>query len=144
MRPSFGGIALTAWLAAGAAAAGAQETDDAPAMQPGAPDEDPLDTVTIVRALDKVTARLTTLRLPEDEPVSFGTLEITARHCYSRPPEEPPETFAFLLIDDMQDEESERVFSGWMIASSPALHALEHPVYDVWVIACERLEGGES
>lgn len=113
-----------------------------PQIQPGAPDEDPLDTLTIVRALDKITARLTTLRLPEDEAVAFGTLEITARHCYARPPEETPETYAFLQVDDVQDSERERIFSGWMFASSPALHALEHPVYDVWVIGCEPLEKG--
>jgi len=108
-------------------------------QQPGAPDDDPRDTLTVVRALDKITARLTTLRLPEDEPIEFGTLVITARHCYSRPPEETPETFAFLQVEDVQDAERERIFSGWMMASSPALHALEHPVYDVWVIGCEPL-----
>lgn len=93
-------------------------------------------TVTIARALDKVTARITELELPEDEEVRFGSLFITARHCESRPPEEPPETFAFLEIDDVHDDDRRRIFSGWMMASSPALNALEHPVYDVWVIAC--------
>ncbi|RMF16798.1 MAG: DUF2155 domain-containing protein [Alphaproteobacteria bacterium] len=93
-------------------------------------------TVTIVRALDKITGRTTELELPQDRPVRFGTLRIVARHCESRPPEEEPETFAFLEIDDMKDDPPKRVFSGWMMASSPALHALEHPIYDVWVIAC--------
>jgi hypothetical protein len=94
-------------------------------------------TVTRVRALDKITARVIELDLPEDTEVRFGTLAIRARTCRSRPPEEPPETFAFLEIDDvMSNQEYQRVFAGWMMASSPALNALEHPVYDVWVIAC--------
>lgn len=94
-------------------------------------------TITRVRALDKITARVIELDLPEDTEVRFGTLAIRARTCRSRPPEEPPETFAFLEIDDVNaDHEYERVFAGWMMASSPALNALEHSVYDVWVIAC--------
>lgn len=94
-------------------------------------------TITVARALDKITAQITELELPEHEAVRFGSLIITARHCESRPPEEPPETFAFLEIDEEHDKERRRLFSGWMMASSPALHALEHPVYDVWVIACK-------
>ncbi len=101
-------------------------------------------TVTIVRALDKITARITELELPADEEVSFGSLVITARYCYSRPPEEPPETFAFLQIDEVRDGERKRVFSGWMLASSPALHGLEHPVYDVWVIGCKAAPPGSE
>jgi len=119
----------------------ASAQEEGPPAPPGEPGPDaPRETVTLLRALDKVTARITELRLPEDEPVAFGTLVLTARHCYARPPEEPPETFAFLEIDDVQDGERERVFTGWMMASSPALHALEHPVYDVWVVGCERRE----
>lgn len=97
-------------------------------------------TITIARALDKVTARITELELPQDQEVQFGSLLITARHCQSRPPEEPPETFAFLEIEEQHDQERRRLFTGWMLASSPGLHALEHPVYDVWVIACKTSE----
>ena len=102
-------------------------------------------TITRIRALDKITARITELDLPQDQAVEFGTLVIKARTCRSRPPEETPETFAFLEIDDRarsggrSDANSDggvRVFTGWMMASSPALNAMEHPVYDVWVIAC--------
>ncbi|GAK32946.1 putative protein [alpha proteobacterium Q-1] len=101
--------------------------------------EDGVKTITIARAMDKVTARITELELPEDEPVEFGSLIITSRHCQSRPPEEQPETFAFLEIDEMIDDNRNRLFTGWMMASSPGLHALEHPVYDVWVMACKTL-----
>ncbi len=91
----------------------------------------------VLQGLDKVTARISTFEAPLDRPVRFGSLEITARYCRTRPPEEPPETTTFLEIHDIKpDEPPVKLFSGWMFASSPALSALEHPVYDVWVIAC--------
>ena len=94
--------------------------------------------MTILQGLDKVTARISTIQAPIGEEVTFGTLVITARTCRKRPPEETPETTAFLeVIDDKPGEPPRLVFSGWMFASSPALSALEHAVYDVWVIDCK-------
>jgi hypothetical protein len=94
--------------------------------------------IVVLQGLDKVTARISTVEAPIDAPVRFGTLEITARHCAKRPPEEPPETTAFLEIREIKrDEVPVELFTGWMFASSPALSALEHPVYDVWVIDCK-------
>jgi hypothetical protein len=99
--------------------------------------------ITTVRALDKITAHITELTLPQDEVVAFGTLRITVRTCSSRSPEEIPETFAFLEIDDIQrNDELVRVFTGWMLASSPALNALEHSGYDIWVISCKIVDTG--
>ena len=93
--------------------------------------------VVVLQGLDKVTARISTVEAPIDRAVRFGTLEITARHCRKRPPEEPPEITAFLEIRDLKrDQPAVVLFIGWMFASSPALSALEHPVYDVWVIDC--------
>lgn len=95
--------------------------------------------IAVLQGLDKITARISTFEAPLDRVVRFGTLEIIPRSCQKRPPEEQPESAAFLEIDDTyQDRESERLFSGWMFASSPALSALGHPVYDVWVIDCRR------
>lgn len=94
------------------------------------------DTV-VLRALDKITARITEIALPIGQEVRFGTLAIGARYCRTRPPIETPETFAYLEIDDLKRSgERSRVFEGWMVASSPALNALEHAVYDVWVVNC--------
>jgi hypothetical protein len=91
----------------------------------------------LLQGLDKVTARVSTFEAPQDEIVKFGTLEVVVRTCSKAPPEEPPESTAFLEIYSVQpDEEPMRVFSGWMFASSPALSALEHPVYDIWVVDC--------
>ena len=102
------------------------------------PDEDGIHRMAILRALDKNTGRAINLNAPAGVPVEFGTLTITARFCYTVPPEEPPETSAFIQIDDRERNVGEpiRIFSGWMFASSPAVNALEHGVYDVWVITC--------
>ncbi|MCG8692278.1 MAG: DUF2155 domain-containing protein [Minwuiales bacterium] len=93
--------------------------------------------VSMLRGLDKVTGRISTFEAPVNQAVRFGALEIIVRHCMKRPPEEPPETSAFLEISEIKpDDEPVLLFSGWMFASSPALSALEHAVYDVWVIDC--------
>lgn len=91
----------------------------------------------VLQGLDKVTARIFRLKAPVDTTVVFGSFGVTVRACYKRPPEETPETFVFLEIDEINNgTEVSRIFSGWMFASSPALSALEHPVYDVWVLDC--------
>ncbi|MCW8834893.1 MAG: DUF2155 domain-containing protein [Rhodospirillales bacterium] len=99
---------------------------------------EPFDTA-VLQGLDKVTARVSTLEAPVGEAVRFGTLEIIARTCDKRPPEEPPESAAFLDIWEVRPgEPATGVFRGWMFSSSPALSALEHGVYDVWVIDCRN------
>lgn len=140
-----------------------------------------------LRALDKITARYIDIEIAMNDIAHFGSLEIQPRTCDKRPPEEFPETTAFLEIFDtemahrqsdlkagnpeMIDDpiatseiggldvqpagdaiaaaeappevldgpkaEGVNIFRGWMFASSPALNALEHPVYDVWVIDCQ-------
>ena len=95
--------------------------------------------VVLLQALDKVTARVTVLEVAVGETRRFGTIEVTARTCLETPPTEPPESAAFLEIREPKavgEGELEDVFVGWMFASSPGLSALEHPVYDVWVIDC--------
>ena len=95
--------------------------------------------VALLQGLDKITARISTFEAPLDEAVRFGTFEIVARACYKRPPEEPPESTAFLEIVDIRpDSPSIPLFTGWMFASSPAISAVDHPVYDVWVIDCRK------
>lgn len=97
--------------------------------------------VAILQGLDKVTARVSPVRAPLNQPTQFGTLEVVVRACRETPPTEPPESAAFLEIRELpaaSDEEGAPVdlFSGWMFASSPAVSALEHPVYDIWVVDC--------
>ena len=98
----------------------------------------PIDgTGAVLQGLDKVTARVSEIEAPLHRLLRFGTLEIIVRACQKTPPEEPPESAAFLEIRDAKPgEASVALFTGWMFASSPALSALEHPVYDVWVLDC--------
>ena len=94
----------------------------------------------VLQGLDKVTARISKFTVKLDTPVAFGTLEITARACHKKPPEEAPESAAFLEINEKQQGAPEELlFSGWMFASTPGLSALQHPVYDVWVLDCAVL-----
>jgi len=98
--------------------------------------------VVVLRGLDKVTARTRDFEVAIGEEVMFGALTVRAQYCRRRPPEETPETYAFLQILDRRtdgfgvDVEGETIFSGWMFASRPAQNPLEHPVYDVWVLDC--------
>lgn len=102
----------------------------------------------VLRTLDKVTARIATTTVGVGESFVLGTLDVTVRACDKRPPEETPESAAFLEIVERQpNEPAVSRFGGWMFASSPALNALEHPVYDVWVIDCvneQTTEAGTS
>nr|WP_189424614.1 DUF2155 domain-containing protein [Devosia pacifica] len=89
--------------------------------------------------LDKITARITEFDVYLNETVLFGALEVTPRACYSRSPNETVQrTSAFVEVDQLDLEgESERIFTGWMFADSPALHAVDHAVYDVWLVSCK-------
>ncbi|WP_339635322.1 DUF2155 domain-containing protein [uncultured Sneathiella sp.] len=103
--------------------------------------ERPEGEIVVLRALDKVTARTQDLSVPIGETVIYGSIAIRPRKCLKRPPEETPETSTFLEITEIHDgEEGPRLFNGWMFASSPGINALEHPVYDVWVIDCKMSE----
>lgn len=138
-----------------------------------------------LRALDKIIAKYVDIVIPMGESATFGTLTITARTCDKRPPEEFPETTAFIEVVDSTPPPTSNlkipepkkktgkvksepalapsgeghggavspaapaaasslpdnmIFSGWMFASSPALSALQHPVYDVWVIDCKTVK----
>jgi len=104
----------------------------------------PMDTI-VLGGLDKVAARVNTVSGQVGVPIVFGTLEIIAKTCVTRPPEETPENAAFLEISQMLDGgKKEKVFSGWMFASTPALSALDHPVYDVWVLRCENSKASKA
>jgi hypothetical protein len=93
--------------------------------------------IATLRALDKVTARVEELNVPINKPLNFGRLIINVRTCRVTSPEETPEAAAFLEISEIKLGEKDRpVFRGWMFASSPALSAMEHPVYDIWITGC--------
>ena len=91
----------------------------------------------VLRGLDKVTGRLSTMTMNVGEKTTFGALDIYARVCYAHPPEETPENASFLEIVEKKEEGQLKLFSGWMFSSSPALSAMDHAVYDVWVLKCQ-------
>ena len=91
----------------------------------------------VLQGLDKITARVSTFNVKVGQVHRYGSMHIELFACERTPPEEPPESIAFLKIKDViNEDEPVEYFSGWMYASSPALHSLEHPVHDVWVKEC--------
>src|ERR1051326_137654 len=115
------GLALVAVLWAGGAAAG---------MTP--------QPVAVMQGLDKITARGARFAAPARKAVPFFTLSVVVRDCEKSAPEDRPENAAFVEIYETRPgEEQRRLFSGWMFSSSPALSALEHPVYDVNLLECK-------
>lgn len=122
-------------LATGTAMAQKQRPAQAGEPRPGA----------VLQGLDKITARISTFEAPLGIPVRFGALEIMVRACYRTPPTEPPESTGFLeIVDYRADGSRVQAFSGWMFASSPALSAMEHAVYDVWVVDCMKASSASS
>jgi hypothetical protein len=98
--------------------------------------------IIVLQGLDKITARVSRFEVPVGQTIEFGTLDITIRACRTTAPEETPENAAFLQITDEPPGEARRtVFSGWMFSSSPAVSALDHAVYDVWVVRCAESVG---
>ena len=87
-----------------------------------------------LRVLDKVTGQLTDLAVVVGQSESVGTLTITMNDC--RVPADNPEGDAFAELLVRHRDDPAPVFSGWMIASAPALNAMDHPRYDVWVMDC--------
>jgi hypothetical protein len=96
----------------------------------------------VFAGLDKITGRIISFDVAINETVQFGALQVTPRVCYSRPPTETPNTDAFVEVDEVTLQgEIKRIFTGWMFAASPGLHAVEHPIYDVWITDCK---GGQN
>ena len=94
--------------------------------------------VAVFDGLDKITGRIISFDVAINETVQFGTLQVTPRVCYSRPPTDAPQTDAFTQVDELDEQKTvKRIFSGWMFANSPGLHGVEHPIYDLWLIACK-------
>ncbi|WP_252181329.1 DUF2155 domain-containing protein [Azospirillum sp. B4] len=95
--------------------------------------------VAVLGGLDKVTGRVSTVEIPVGQSGRFGQLTVAARACRKTTPIEEPESAAFLdIVEAKPDDPAAKVFTGWMFASSPALSAMEDPVYDVWVVDCKN------
>ena len=90
-----------------------------------------------MQAMDKITGRVSEIDVPVGGITNFGTFSILVRKCVTKSPEETPENTAFVdIVDNYQTPEPVNIFKGWMFSSSPALNAVEHPIYDVWLLKC--------
>lgn len=90
-----------------------------------------------IQAMDKITGRVSELDVPVNGLSNFGTFSILIRRCVSKSPEETPENTAFVdVVDNYQTSNPVNVFKGWMFSSTPALNAVEHPIYDIWLLNC--------
>ena len=91
--------------------------------------------------LDKITGRIINFDEDIGETVQFGALRVKTDACYTRPATEATNTDAFVEVDEITLQgEVKRIFSGWMFAASPGLHAVEHPIYDIWLTDCKGPE----
>jgi len=89
--------------------------------------------------LDKITGRIISFDVSINETVQFGALRITPRACYTRPETEQQNTTGFVEVQEITlDGKVQPLFGGWMFASSPGLHGVEHPIYDVWLTDCKQ------
>ncbi len=93
----------------------------------------------VFSGLDKITGRIISFDVAINETVQFGALQVVPRVCNTRPPTETQNTNAFIEVSEVTLQgEVRRIFTGWMYASSPGLHAVEHPIYDIWITDCKK------
>ena len=91
----------------------------------------------LMQAMDKVTGRVNKIIVPVKGQISFGDFSLVLRSCKKRPAEETPENFAFIDVTDKSlGSEEYNIFRGWIISSTPGINAIEHPIYDVWLLEC--------
>jgi len=95
---------------------------------------------TIIGALNKVSGKVSKLVVNDYDSILFGNIKIAVQECIKSSPTEPPENKAFVEVWDTKfkkTQDNKKIFSGWMFSSSPSISALEHPIYDVWIIDCK-------
>ena len=100
------------------------------------------DTIYInIKALDKITAKTSTIRLAIGEKKFFGSLEIKGLKCQLSEDSEFRDTVAYLQVKDLASKNNNQVFlfNGWTFASSPTLQSIDHPIYDLWITSCENI-----
>ena len=146
LRTFLTAAAIVACTAAAAPASHAQAQTQVP-QRPGNANlrpipEGPGTRSAELQGLDKVTARTQRFYAPVGQTTRFGTLEIKVDDCLVNVPEAPPESVAYLTITDHKPGQAEeKLFAGWMFASTPSLSALDHGVYDVRVLSCTMAQG---
>ena len=94
-----------------------------------------------IKALNKITAKTSSIRVAVGEKKSLGSLEISALKCSVSEKKDNPDTVAYIQVKDLSNKNNDQVFlfNGWTFASSPTLQAIDHPVYDLWITDCENI-----
>jgi hypothetical protein len=139
-------LSVATVYAVGVAAAEAQTTTSKRTAAPPPPPADDGTKLSLPIAtfsgLDKITGRIISFDVAINETVQFGALQVTPRVCYARPQTIAPLTTGFVEVDEITLENKiRRIFTGWMFADSPGLHAVEHAVYDIWLTDCKAAPG---
>jgi hypothetical protein len=95
----------------------------------------------VLKALDKITAKTSIIKMGIEKKEVFGDLEIKVLKCVLSSKEDPPDTIAYLQIKDLSEKNKDQVFifNGWTFASTPTLKSVDHPIYDVWLVGCENV-----
>ena len=95
----------------------------------------------LMQAMDKVTGRVNKITVPVNTKVSYGDFSLVLRSCKKRPAEETPENFACVdVADNSFGSDEYNIFRGWILSSAPGINAIEHPIYDVWLLECVDAE----
>ena len=90
-----------------------------------------------LQAMDKITGRVSELKVPVNGLANYGTFSILVRKCVTKSPEETPENTAFIdIIDNYKSSNPVNIFKGWMFSSTPGINGVEHPIYDIWLLKC--------
>jgi hypothetical protein len=94
-----------------------------------------------IKALDKITAKTSTLSIKLGEEEYFGSLKIKPLKCKASEIDQPPDSIAYLQVIDISDKKNDQVFvfNGWTFASSPTLRSLDHAIYDLWLLGCSNI-----
>ena len=94
-----------------------------------------------IKALDKITAKTSAIRIAIGEKKFFGSLEIKGLKCQLSEHNEFRDTVAYLQVKDLAAKDNNQVFlfNGWTFASSPTLQSIDHPIYDLWITSCENI-----
>ena len=91
-----------------------------------------------IKALDKISAKTTILKIKIGEEINFEKLKIKPLKCKNSEFDDSPDTIAYLQVRDITQKDNDKVFvfNGWTFASSPSLRPFDHAVYDLWLVRC--------
>jgi hypothetical protein len=94
-----------------------------------------------LKALDKITAKTSSIRIAVGAKFFFGSLEIKALKCQLSEGKDTSDAVAYIQVKDLSAKDNNRVFlfNGWTFASSPTLQSIDHPIYDLWITSCENI-----